>query len=188
MESERTFNILELCCFPKGCLIPKDQQPYLATVLVPKLEVAGMKTAEWTRGALMLEEPHLTKVKNIVCRRCNIRECSFNPRFRPSDGLSDLMDGQYQDRIKKGDDLIVQFLPEVKKAELEQIGITVIAFQMPSRKNPKLIFSFTRGDETRRVNCEIGTRRLWTNEGEETLLSLEQVSQKIESAIHALTN
>ena len=186
MNTERTFNILETCCFPKGCLIPEDHQPMLATVLIPQLEAAGMKTAEWTRGALMLEEPHLTKVRGIVCRQCNIRECPFNPHFRPSGGLSDLMDGQYADRIKKGDDLLAQLLPEAKKAELEQTGIKIIALQMPSRKNPKLIFSFTRGDKSRRVSCEVGTRRLWTDEGEETLLSLEQLSQKIGNATHAL--
>lgn len=186
METERTFNTLELCCFPNGCLIHEDHQPYLATVLIPQLEAAGMKTAEWTRGALMLEEPHLTKVKGIVCRQCNISECPFNPRFRPSDGLSDLMDGQYAERVKKGDDLLAQLLPEAKRAELEQTGIKVIAFQMPSRKNPKILFSFTRNDKTRRVSCGVGKRRLSTNEGEETLLSLEQLSQKIESAIHAL--
>ena len=186
METERTFNILETHCFPKGCLIPEETQPYLATVLIPQLEAAGMKTAEWIRGALILEEPHLSKVKDIVCRRCNIRECPFNPRFRPSDGLSDLMDGQYADRIKKGDDLLARLLPEEKKVELKQTGIEVVAFQMPSRKNPQLVFLFTRGDKTRRVSCEVGTRRLLTDEGEETLLSLEQLSQKIGSATHAL--
>ena len=183
---ERTFNVLELCCFPKGCLIPEDHQPYLATVLVPQLEAAGMKTAEWTRGALMLEEPHLSKVKGIVCRQCNICECPFNLRFKPSDGLSDLMDGQYADRIKKSDELLAHLLPEARKAVLEQKGIKVIAFQMPSRKNPKLVFSFTRDDKTRRVSCEIGRRRLSTDEGEETLLSLEQLGQKIGGATHAL--
>ena len=96
------------------------------------------------------------------------------------------MDGQYADRIKKGDDLLAQLLPEAKKAELEQTGIKIIALQMPSRKNPKLIFSFTRGDKSRRVSCEVGTRRLWTDEGEETLLSLEQLGQKIGEATHAL--
>ncbi len=186
METERTFNVLELYCFPKGCLIPEDDQPHLATVLIPQLEAAGMKTAEWTRGALMFEEPHLTKVKGIVCRQCHIRECPFNPRFKPSDSLSDLMDGQFADRIKKGDKLLAQLLPEVRKTELEQTGIKVIALQMPSRKNPKLVFSFTRGDKSRRVSCEVGTRRLWTDEGEEALLSLEQLGQKIEDATHAL--
>jgi len=186
VETKRTFNVLETCCFPKGCLIPEETQLLLALVLIPKLEAAGMKAAEWTRGALMLEEPHLSKVKSIVCRQCNIRECPFNPRFRPSDGLSDLMDGQYADRIKKGNDLLSQLLPEAKKAQLEQTGIKVIAFQMPSRKNPKLVFSFTRGDKSRRVSCEIGTRRLWTDEGEETLLSLEQLGQKIGEATHSL--
>jgi hypothetical protein len=145
-----------------------------------------MKTAEWTRGALMLEEPYLTKVKGVVCRQCNICECQFNPRFKPNDGLNDLMDGQYADRIKKGGNLLAQLLPEAKKAELEQTGIEVIAFQMPSRKNPKLVFSFTRNNKTRRVSCEVGKRRLWTNKGEETLLSLEQLGQKISEATHAL--
>ena len=37
--------------------------------------------------------------------------------------------------------LLAQLLPEAKKAELEQTGIKVIAFQMPSRKNPKLLSS-----------------------------------------------
>lgn len=185
METERTFNILETYCFPKGCLIPEDQQPYLATVLIPQLEAAGMKTAEWTRGALMLEEPHLTKVKSIVCRGCGRWECQFNPRFKPSGGLGDLMDGQYADRIKKGDELLAQLLPEAKKTELEQQDIKVITLQIPSRKNPKLLFSFTRNDQKRDVVCEVGKRRLWTNEGEETLLSLEQLGQKIKDAINA---
>ena len=96
------------------------------------------------------------------------------------------MDGQYADRIKKGDDLLARLLPEEKKVELKQTGIEVVAFQMPSRKNPQLVFLFTRGDKTRRVSCEVGTRRLLTDEGEETLLSLEQLSQKIGSATHAL--
>lgn len=186
MQAERTFNTLELCCFPKGCLIPEETQPMLATDLVPQLEAAGMETVEWTRGALMLEEPYLSEVKGIVCRQCNICECPFNPRFKLSDGLSDLMDGQYADRIERGNRLLAQFLPEEKKTKLEQVGIKVVAFQMPSRKNPKLVFAFTRNDKTRRVSCEVGRRRLCTNEGEETLLSLEQLGQKIDEATHAL--
>ena len=185
MQTERTFDILELCCFPQGCLIPADHQPYLATVIVPQLEAAGMKTVEWTRGALMLEEPHLSKVKGIVCRQCNIHECAFNLHFRPTDGLGDLMVGQYADRIERGIQLLAELLPEVKKTELERVGIKVIAFQMPSRKNPQLVFSFTRDDKTRRVSCEVGKRRLSTNEGEETLLSLEQLGQKIGEATQA---
>lgn len=84
--TERTFNILETCCFPKGCLIPEGLQPHLATVLIPQLEAAGMKVAEWTRGALALEEPYLSKVKSIVCKPCGIYKCPFNPHFKPSDG------------------------------------------------------------------------------------------------------
>lgn len=184
--TERTFDILETCCFPKGCLVPKDHQPYLATVLVPQLEAAGMKTAEWTRGALLLEEPYLTSVKGIVCRQCGIRECTFNPRFKPSDDFSDLMDGQYADRLKKGDDLLAQLLPDTKRAELEQAGVKVCAIQMASRKNPKLIFAFSCGDKNQSIRCYVGTRRLLTNEGEKQLSSFEQVAKEIQSAIHAL--
>ena len=115
VKTERTFNILELCCFPKGCLIPEELQPHLATVLVPKLEAAGMKTAEWTRGALMLEEPHFSKVRSIVCRPCNIVKCPINPRFRPADGLSDLMDGLYAERIEEGEGGFAPLLSQTKK-------------------------------------------------------------------------
>src|SRR5680860_280354 len=100
MDTKRTFNFLEQCCFPKGCLIPKDHQPCLATVLIEQLEAVGMKPAEWTRGALMLEEPYLSKVKGIVCRPCKIHNCPFKPCFK---SLSDLMDGRYMDRIERGD-------------------------------------------------------------------------------------
>ena len=78
-DTERTFNVLEVCCFPTGCLLPEGVRDSLATVFVPELEEAGMSPAEWTRGALQLEEPHLSNVKSIVCKRCNMRECPFNP-------------------------------------------------------------------------------------------------------------
>jgi len=184
--TKRTFNVLELCCFPEGCLISEEEQPLLATVLVPRLEAAGMKTIEWTRGALMLEEPHFSKVRSIVCKPCNTVECPINPRFKPNDGLSDLMDGLYAERIEKGEAVLAQLLPEARKAELEQAGIRCFAGQMPSRKNPRLWFTFKRGDRTQRVACEVGKRRLLTNEGEQPLLSLEQLSRKIKEAAQAL--
>ena len=189
MNTERTFNALELKCFPSGCLIPNNQQPILATVLVPQLEVAGMQTAEWTRGALMLEEPHFTFVKGIVCRSCHISECQYNPHFRPSDGLKELMEGQYADRIKKGDDLLAKIIPNAKKAELKQAGIEFVALQMPSRKNPQLVFSFSRDGISRRVCCEVGRRRLFSaDEGEETLHSLDHMTLRVNRAIDQVAN
>lgn len=185
MSTERVFDLLEMGCVPKGCLLPEDTHLLLAMLYVPKLETAGMKVAEWTRGALMLEEPYLSQVRAIFCRGCARVECQFNLHREPTDELRDLMNGQYADRIKKGEDLLAQLLPETKKSELEQKGIESIAFQMPSRKNPQLAFSFTRGDKTRRVSCEVGKRRIRTNDGEETLVSLEQLSQKIDEAIRA---
>jgi len=185
-EQQRVFNILETCCFPHGCLIPEDHQLRLATVLIPQLEQAGMTVAEWTRGAEIFEEPYFSKVKAVVCKQCNIRECPLNPHFRSSDGLFDLKDGQYPDRVKRGEELLAQLFSAAKKSDLEQRGIQCTAFQMPSRKNPKLLFAFTFGGKTRRVSCEVGTRRLSTDQGEEALLSLKQLGQKIDEAILAL--
>ena len=179
-------NVLPKSCFHLWKMHDEGQLLLFAwkVELLPQLR--AVMTDEEIVAASNEEQPALNKMRAITCRRCNDVECPLNPRFRPSDALSDLMDGQYADRIKKGDDLLAQLLPEVKKAELEQTGIKVIAFQIPSKKNPKLLFSFTRGDKSRRVSCEVGKRRLSTDEGEETLLSLEQLSQKIGAATHAL--
>lgn len=185
METERRFVVEELFCFPKGCLIPSKGQLCLAMVLVPQLEEAGMNAAEWTRGALKLEEPNLSRVRGIVCGQCNICECLFNPHFKLSDELSGLMDGQYAQRIERGNQVLVLLLSETKRAELAQIGINVVAFQMPSRKNPKLFFSFTRNGVMRYVNCEVGKRRLIMKDSEVILTSLEQLSQKIDETIYS---
>ncbi len=186
MESGRTFNLLELLCFPKGCVIEEESQPYLATVLVPQLEARGMKAAEWTRGALMLEEPYLTQIKAVVCRQCNHDECSFNRKFRWSEELLGLRDGQYSDRVAKGRELQAQLLSAETRQELEARGIKAGSYQMPSRKNPVLSFLFSRGDKTQRVRCEIGKRRLWIDEHSEILVSTEQIRQKLQEAIALL--
>ncbi len=186
VETGRTFDILETCCFPEGCLIPEDRQLCLATVHIPQLKAAGMTTGEWTRGALMLEEPHLTKVRGIVCRQCNIRKCSFNPRFRPSDGLSHLTDGDYPWRVKEANRILAQLLPPEEQAELERQGIRWLVGHHPSKKHPMLWLSFKRGGEERNVTCHIGERRLLTNEGEETLHSIGQLRERIQEAIQAL--
>lgn len=186
MHIVRPLDVLKTCCFPEDCRLAESLRYLLSAELVPQLEAAGMTTAEWTRGALMLEEPHLSKVTGIVCRKCGDRECPRNPRFKPSDGLSDLMNGPYSDRIRKGDEIIARLLPEWRKRDLALFGVSSGASQMPSRKNPRLMFRFTRGGKTRRVECDVGTRRLSTNSGEETLLSLEQVRERFKDAIGAL--
>lgn len=150
-------------------------------------QLRGVMTDAEIIAASNEEQPALDKMRAITCRRCNDFECPLNPRFRPSDSFSDLMDGQWWDRCQKGDQLVAQFLPEDKKTELEKEGIKCVAFHMASRKNPKLIFSFILGEKTRRsVSCEIGKRLLRTDKGEERLLSIEQLGQKIEEAIVAL--
>lgn len=112
--NDRTFDMLELCCFPKGCLIDDSMQSVLATVLVPELEASGMKTYEWTRGALMLEEPHLTKVKGIVCRGCKLSACQHNPQHGQDAIVDDLMHQMYSwpyaDRFNKNNRMLLEAL------------------------------------------------------------------------------
>ncbi len=168
---------------PQSCFLPGGVITLIRMEMLPKLR--ALMSDEEIVAASEGQQPELGRMRAITCRGCAEVRCSLNLRYRPSGGLGDLMDGQYADRFKKGDELLAQLLPETKKAELEQMGIKVIALQMPSRKNPKLVFSFTRGDKSRRVICEVGKRRLRTNEGEETLLSTEQLVQKIEDTIHA---
>jgi hypothetical protein len=188
MTSERAFNILETCCFPKGCFIDEETQPYLATVLIPKLEALGMTTAEWTRGALMLEEPHLAQVRSVVCRQCNHQECPYSSPSLKTTGLNDLKIGQWKDRLDKGKALLEQLLPDDRKASLKNMGIRVHVFQTPSRKNPHIYFTFHKdGQTTQRVFCEIGKKLLITNHGEEHLTGIHQVQQKIEEAIQVLS-
>jgi hypothetical protein len=185
-ETGRTLNILETCCFPKGCILPDDIQRLLAPDSIQKLEKAGLEAREWTRGALMHEEPYFSKIKEVVCGPCEQNECQLNKRLEPS-GLFGLKNGRYHERIEYGNQLLEQLLPETRRVELQKVGIKCLTHQMPSRKNPKLLFSFTReGGSTSRVSCEIGNRRLCTNEGETALISLEQISEAIEKAINTL--
>lgn len=80
----KTIDILETACFPKGCMFDENLQLILATELVPKLRDAGMTPSEWTRGAALLEEPHLTQVKSIVCKGCRQTLCPHNSKYSSS--------------------------------------------------------------------------------------------------------
>jgi len=186
MEEERIFSSIEVNCFPKGCLLDKFTQTLLAINLIPKLEDSGMKMPEWTRGALLLEEPHFSKVKSIVCKGCNVFNCQFSSRISSFNGLRSMKNGRYEERIEKGDKFLAMILPEEKKKMLEKKGIDFSAFHMPSRKNPQLVFRFTFGDKILRVSCEIGKGILSTKDGEEPLRSLDQLRTKIDEAINAL--
>jgi len=133
------------------------------------------------------QQPELNRMREITCRGCAEARCPLNFRYRPSGGLGDLMDGLYEERKEKGEELLAQLLPESKKAELERNGINVSEWQMPSRKNPELSFKFSRGDRTKWIICEVGKRIIWTSgEGEEDLFSIEQLSQKIDDVCSML--
>lgn len=163
MTTERTFNTLELCCFPKGCHIKKETQPFLATVLVPKLEAVGMKTAEWTCGALMLEEPYLSTVKSIVCRGCMHFECEHNTtpqQGNTGDILNDIFNYQYGDRQEGNVALVTALLPEAVVADWTARGLTVTKpFVMSSRKKFSISFNVVhpqRGEMGLRIHNKKG--------------------------------
>lgn len=136
MDTERTFNILELCCFPKGCLIPEEMQLYLATVLVPRLEEMGMETSEWTCGAELLEEPHLSMVKSVVCRGCALTKCSHNSKFSPiaeDDPLRSAFCIPYGERMDFDRKVLDQLLSEEEVRKLESRGLKVSKWMSSSR-------------------------------------------------------
>ncbi|MDO8407816.1 MAG: hypothetical protein Q7S95_01085 [bacterium] len=134
--AERTFDMLETCCFPKGCRIADEMQPMLATVLIPKLEAAGMKTAEWTRGALMLEEPLLSQVKAVVCRGCAIYDCEHNPQHGRQSGdlMFEMYNWGYGDRREKNKDLLEALLPNQFITEMVAKGV-IVEMMEPSTSN-----------------------------------------------------
>ena len=141
---ERTFNLCELCCFPKGCVIDKEMQLMLATVLVPKLEAAGMKTAEWTLGALALEEPFLTQIKGITCRGCMHFECVHNTtpqQGRSDDAMIDITECGYAERHEANIKLAEALVPHNSIEGWAAQGIIVDKpFVMSSRK--RFVVSF----------------------------------------------
>lgn len=135
METERTFDILETCCFPQGCMQDEGLQPMLATVLIPQLEVAGMTAAEWTRGALMLEDPFYTQVKSIVCRGCAILACPHNARHggQRNNLFDEILNWSYAERLDRNEELTEALLPASAIAEWEVQGIEIKAYPMSSR-------------------------------------------------------
>lgn len=143
--AERTFDILETYCFPKGCMIGKDMQLMLATVFIPDLEAAGMKTAEWTRGALMLEEPFLSQVKSVVCRRCKHFECEHNPQHDRRSGGRDLMfemyNWSYGDRLEKDRELLEALLSNQFVTDMAAKGIVIEMHVNTSRKRFRMYAS-----------------------------------------------
>jgi hypothetical protein len=163
---ERVFDILETCCFPKGCRIDEESQPYLATVLIPKLEAAGMETAEWTLGALMLEEPHLSRVKSIVCRGCKHFECEHNttPQSgRRGDILSDITEFGYGERQEANAQLVEALVPEKSVQDWVAKGIAV---EMPHAMSSRTQFSMSFAVETAKGKTSVWVKRKKGEQGE----------------------
>ncbi len=135
-SAERIFDVLELCCFPKGCRINDEEQPYLATVLVPRLETAGMQTVEWTKGALLLEEPYYSQVKNVVCRSCTHYECEHNPQHGRESGdlMFEMYNWRYADRREKNEELLEALLPNKFIDDTVKKGV-IVGFRVPTTSN-----------------------------------------------------
>ncbi|MDA2922715.1 hypothetical protein MYX07_05640 [Patescibacteria group bacterium AH-259-L07] len=131
-----TVDILETACFPKGCLIDREMQLMLATDLVPKLKATGLTLPEWTRGAALLEEPHLSRVKAIVCRGCMLTSCLHNSRYSPiaeDDPLRRAFNLPYGDRLDFEQEVLEKILPADEVRKLEEHGLEVFRWMSSSR-------------------------------------------------------
>ena len=195
-QKERSFNILELCCFPKGCRIDPETRPYLATVLVPQLEEAGMQTVEWTKGALMLEEPFLSKVKAVVCRGCCHIECVHNPKAWMSGGLLafvSLLHTSYQDRASKNAELEKILVSRERAEEWAKKGINLaLVWISSSRTRVNVAINASKGDKTVQISILFSearrTFRVYGSKEEDLPLpdSIEEVISKIDSVMAGL--
>lgn len=135
----------------------------LATVLIPKLEAAGMKTTEWTRGALMLEEPFLSQVKDIVCRGCMHFECEHNttPQSgRRGDILNDITEYGYAGRQEANAKLAEALVPRRSVEGWVALGVIVeTPFVTSSRKHLHMSITIkhpTKGETTIRLGRKRG--------------------------------
>ena len=135
METERTFDILETYCFPRGCMLDGTLQHLLAYELLPKIKANGMTTGEWTRGALMLEDPLYTQVKSVVCRGCAIIVCPHNAGYGSQEDnlFYEILNWSYAERLDRNEELTEALLPASVIAEWATQGIEVKAYPSSSR-------------------------------------------------------
>lgn len=103
--------------------------------------------------------------------------------FKASD-FSDLMSNSSKmERIRKGEKMLLHLLPEENRTELKNKGIYCIVFQNCLKRNHEFVFSFVSRGKIKQISCQIGKRIIFTNNGREHLLSLEQLSRRIREEI-----
>ncbi len=159
-KSSETINILETVCYPKGCMINEEMQLMMAMVLVPRLREAGMTTSEWTLGAALLEEPHLTKVKSVVCRGCNLKLCPHNGKYSPiaeDDPLRTVFHIPYGNRMDFNREVLDQILPEDEVRKLEEDGLKVFKWMSSSRN--QIHITVKVGDQSIRYAANLRQKR-----------------------------
>ena len=138
-ETDGSISILSLCVWPKGCLRDKDEQTALAIgLMVPALKELGMTVPQWTRGALMLEEPYFSMVKSVSCRGCRFFDCTHNTTRRdgrPSEDIIDtITECLYAERREANAKLVEALLPKAYSDTWTALGLTVgEPFAMTSR-------------------------------------------------------
>lgn len=170
---------------PQSCFLPGMTLFIIRVGMLPRLKAA--MTDEAIIAASKGEQPHLDQMRQITCRGCNETRCPLGFRQKEiADSFNGLKKGGYMERIGKAEQLLFDLLPKKMQLKLSQGGIKVLCGHMPSRKNPLVWFTLSRGGKTLRIDCEVGKRILRTNEGEQPLTSVEQVGQKIEEATTAL--
>lgn len=135
------------------------------------------------------EEPYASQLREISCGRCNIAECIHNRNPRCSrdsaDPLVNLKNGQWHDRIQRGDQLI----EELKPRDLDPEHFEVTAFHTASRRNPRLFVTVKRRSSKEEIvlTIEVGERKVAIGNQEYALLPFESVRGLWTTAVKEFT-
>ena len=100
--------------------------------------------------------------------------------------LSRLRWGPREVRVARGEELLQKILPDARRAELAKKGVSAVAKQHPSHKNPKFIFIFQFGSARRVITATLCERRLYTYRSSTFLHSLEQLEAEVEKTIRSI--
>lgn len=151
--------------FPGRCQLPTDVQLVLTPSFVAEIG----------------ERPSAETVSRVVCGPCGQLACPLNPRFKPEDEFTTLLEGRYPERVAKGEAIVARLTP----ASTGEVRVAI--YSRPSRKNPTIMILCSRDGVTRDFTISVGPRIIRTRSGEMKLESVDQVHALIASAISDLS-
>lgn len=138
--------------FPGTCFLDSMVMFLLGEDMLRRLQ-ENMSDEDIIAGSKGVE-PHLEKMRQISCRGCAETRCPLNRRPKPVGALWQMKQGSREARQQLGERFLQDLLPTHKRDALIAMGVEVSATQWVSLKNPKLIFRFTRGENTQSLIFE----------------------------------